>query len=275
MRPVPHKVVLRGTGRDLSSDSLVTAGLIRFEVIVPTIIKIKTAILAVITLCATVTPSVSKIKQCKIVSQSEVVSTGEMVKEALGVIGSGTLLVLSIRKGTPSIALAAEGAVTLKEMVGLAPHLSHAVQLQRLRTFFGLGEDDKLEICPTGNSIASGMGFSNVAMVGRAPKSPVTNSTSSQGAPLTTGDAFQPYKMDISNALKRFDRPNDTPISITAKSLLSPKDTQGLTLGKPLTLEAIDKGDLLKAYKPPASITDKFLIASFTGTLRGIVLATD
>lgn len=171
--------------------------------------------------------------------------------------------------------MAAEGAVTLKEMVGLAPHLSHAVQLQRLRTFFGLGEDDKLEICPTGNSIASGMGFSNVAMVGRAPKSPVTNSTSSQGAPLTTGDAFQPYKMDISNALKRFDRPNDTPISITAKSLLSPKATQGLTLGKPLTLEAIDKGDLLKAYKPPASITDKFLIASFAGTLRGIVLPID
>lgn len=60
-------------------------------------------------------------------------STGELLKESLGVVGSGTLLFLSIRKGAPSIALAAEGAVALKEMAGLAPHLSHAVQLQRLR----------------------------------------------------------------------------------------------------------------------------------------------
>jgi hypothetical protein len=39
--------------------------------------------------------------QCKVVSQDEVVSKGELMKEALGLIGTGALLILSIRKGAP------------------------------------------------------------------------------------------------------------------------------------------------------------------------------
>jgi hypothetical protein len=111
--------------------------------------------------------------QCKVVSQQEVVTQAKtgFVKEALGAIGTGALLALSVRKGAPRIALAAEGAIALKEMVGLAPHVSNIVQLQRLREYFGLSETDKLEICPPGNAVAAELGFRNLAIMRRADTS--------------------------------------------------------------------------------------------------------
>jgi hypothetical protein len=219
-------------------------------------------------------PARAETKQCRVVTQSEVVNTGELLKEALGVVGSSTLLLLSIRKGAASIALAAEGAIVLKEMAGLAPHLSHAVQLQRLRSYFGLGENDKLEICPAGNSLAAGLGFQNVTIIGPAKDAgPAIAKPFARPSDLTrSATTFDPFNRDIAEALRRFQSAQQLSLNVVPQPLQPRPGIDGLKLGQPSGLETYGTGELFKTLKSPGTTKLLTMVASFTGTLRGVVL---